>query len=522
MTESDASALESALDGTPSRVSGWERVFRGNRVLWTTAAVAVVCLVAGLLVGRFVIPGSGATAEVPEPGFVTVPVTRGELRNEVIIRADFGYVDATELTLNSSSGGTPVVTGQVPEPGDVLDARSVILEIAGRPVIALPGELPAYRTLVIGSAGPDVIQLKEALKSLGLNPGNVSSDVFDQKTADAVAALYAQAGYPVPPPPEGAAESLRAAQDGVRFAQEGLQAARRQLANAKGGPDPVTLRNADNAVAAAQDALDLARLGEPQPPWATPEMIREWENNVRAAERALSLALLERDQLFKPGSLTAERAAVKAAEQQVAAANEAVTAARQAMQAYLPLGEVVYLSNLPRRVDTVSVRRGDILGSSAVMTISGASLSVAGSAAEADARFLKVGDEGFFELPEGGEHRAVITELVRPSNAGERWRVLLTPDELTTEQIHMLQGSNIRLRISLGGTDGAVLQVPLAALSAGPGGVSRVEVVIGDPRDPRAETRIVEVETGLAAQGVIEVTPLGGTLNEGDLVVVGR
>ena len=51
-----------------------------------------------------------------------------------------------------------------------------------------------------------------------------------------------------------------------------------------------------------------------------------------------------------------------------------------------------------------------------------------------------------------------------------------------------------------------------------------MEVVDGDPRDgDRAETRLVTVETGLAAEGAVEVRATGGDdLGEGDLVVVGR
>ena len=59
------------------------------------------------------------------------------------------------------------------------------------------------------------------------------------------------------------------------------------------------------------------------------------------------------------------------------------------------------------------------------------------------------------------------------------------------------------------------------------GGESRVEVVEGDPRaGTEATTRLVTVETGLAAEGAVEVRPVpepgAGTLAEGDLVVVGR
>jgi multidrug efflux pump subunit AcrA (membrane-fusion protein) len=79
------------------------------------------------------------------------------------------------------------------------------------------------------------------------------------------------------------------------------------------------------------------------------------------------------------------------------------------------------------------------------------------------------------------------------------------------------------VRIAVGATEGEVLSVPLAALTAGPGGESRIEVVESDPREGKdAETRLVVVETGLAAKGAVEVTPVEGELDEGDLVVVGK
>jgi len=93
--------------------------------------------------------------------------------------------------------------------------------------------------------------------------------------------------------------------------------------------------------------------------------------------------------------------------------------------------------------------------------------------------------------------------------------VLLTPAELTAEQLAAVQGNNVRVSVPVSSTAGKVLAVPLAALTAGAGGESRVEVSTGEG----TKTRLVEVVTGLAADGYVEVT---GDISEGDLVVVGR
>ncbi|MFT4136151.1 hypothetical protein [Microbacterium sp.] len=490
-----------------SRVAGWGRVFRGNRTLWIVAGVAVVALVSGLLVGTFVIARSDADA-APEPGLVTVPVEYGQLTNDVTIRADVGYADAVDVTIDTSSvSGPAVVTGQVPAVGAQLTPLSVALEIAGRPVIVLPGELPAYRTLRFGVSGPDVAQLKHALAAVGIDPGDLGSAQFDQATADAVAQLYAAVGYPAPPSPEGADESYRAAQEGVRSAEDALASANQQLAKAGSGPDPVEVLEVDNRIASLQRQIAKARAEAP--------------DTVPDLEGELAVARLQREQLFAGVDTSAERSMVDSAQGQVTAAYEALERARQEVQPYLPSSEVLFLTQLPRRVDDVKAVRGNVLEGVA-MTVSGAAVRLTGAAAEADARLLTVGSPARFELPDGAEVGAKITE-VTAQEEGERWLIALEPDPLTPEQVSQVQGSNVRVRIGVGSTEGEVLSVPLAALSAGPGGESRVEVVEGDPREgAAAKTRLVVVEPGLAAHGAVEVAPVEGELAEGDLVVVGR
>lgn len=249
---------------------------------------------------------------------------------------------------------------------------------------------------------------------------------------------------------------------------------------------------------------------------------RAKNEGVQQAEWDLQTARLERDQLWAPKDTGAERAAVDAARAQVDAARKTLEQARQNGLPYLPAGEVLYLTELPRRVDAVNVRRGGTV-QGAVMTVSGASVRLTGAAAEADARLLKAGAEATFDLPDGTEHRAVVAQLKPGKDSNARWEVLFDPDPLSGEQITQLQGSNVRVRIAVGATDGDVLSVPLAALTAGPGGESRVEVVESDPREGEsARTRLVVVETGLAARGAVEVNPIDGELEKGALVVVGR
>ncbi len=168
---------------TPLRVSGWGRVLRGNGALWIVALIAVVCLVAGLLVGRFLMSPDASSADAPEPGLVTAPVDFGPLSNDVTLRADVGYADAVEVKLDTSAfSGAAVVTVRFLRSEPLSPRSRSPSRVVGRPVIVLPGELPSYRTLRFGVSGPDVLQLKQALTSVGIGVGDVNSNVFDRAT----------------------------------------------------------------------------------------------------------------------------------------------------------------------------------------------------------------------------------------------------------------------------------------------------------------------------------------------------
>lgn len=496
------------------RERAWQRVFRSNRALWITAAVAVLALVGGLLLGRFVLsPADQASlAGPPDPGLITVPVEWGVLSNDVTIRGEVGYADAVEVAIDTAAlGGPAVVTGGLPEPGALLEALSIALEVTGRPVIVLPGELPAYRTLTFGMTGPDVIQFKEAMHALDIDVGDPASDLFDAQAAAAVTALYERAGYPAPPPPEGSAESVAIAQEGVRSARQMLDQARLDLSSASNGATASQILAADQAVAAAERERDAQYRAQPSDPLA-----------VAAAEDAVALLQLQRQELTAAPDTTALQAAVASAEQSVADAETALTRAQEQVLPYLPAGEVLYLTTLPRRVDSVNVARGQVLQGPA-MTVSGATLTLSGSAAPVDAALLEVGQEATFEMLDGTAHTARITALTPGDATTDRWTVTLEPAELTAEQTQLLQGANVRVSIPVGATVGEVLFVPVAALTAGPGGESRLEIVEGDPREGEgAQTRLVVVETGLAAAGLVEVAAVDGVLEAGDLVVVGR
>ncbi len=99
-----------------------------------------------------------------------------------------------------------------------------------------------------------------------------------------------------------------------------------------------------------------------------------------------------------------------------------------------------------------------------------------------------------------------------------RLEVLIAPDQPGELSDYVFYGA--RVTIDIASTDGEVLTVPVAALTVGADGSSRVEVETAPiTADAPGATTLVVVEVGLTAQGLVEVR--SDELHEGDQVVVG-
>ncbi|MFB2583801.1 hypothetical protein [Herbiconiux liukaitaii] len=551
------------------RARRWARWRRGPRLVALITAVAVLALVAGVALSRFVVSPAelAAAARPPAAGPVTAPVEERVIQSTVTSRADVTYADAVDVEVDSTGlTGPAVVTGRVPEVGSTLEAGSVALEVAGRPLIVLPGELPAYRALRSGLSGPDVLQLKAALGSLGLDPGDTASADFDAATASALDELYRRVGYSSPGAGAESAERLDAARSAVRSAEAALEQAGAAVSAAAAGPSIAQRVEADNQVREAQRALEAA----------TAEGSTADGLGIASLQDALALALARRDDLLQPPPLGAERAGLASAEGQLADARAALARAEEEALTTLPASEVVYLSSLPRRVDSVAAERGSVTRGAA-LSVSGAELVLEGSAAAADAALLSVGATATFEGADGVEHTATVAAVTArgsgdggagdSSGAGggsggggtsgsgsggggsggggsgggsggsgsgseRRFDVTLTPSGLTPQEVESLKGSNVRVSIPVESTEGAVLAVPVAALTAGPGGEARIELLEGTPpmssgdpmpaSDGSASSVLVEVTTGLSAGGYVEIRSEDPRVRAGARVVVGR
>ena len=488
-SQEDAADIEAAAEpataepseAEPSEAEPRKAGWSGSRLVALLAGVAVVSLLIGVGAMQFIVSPAELAARTapPDAGPVTAPVEKRAIENTVLTRGEVTYADAVKLTIDAGSAeNRPVVTGHVPEVGAVLNAGSVALELAGRPVVVLPGDLPAYRDLSIGMRGPDVSQLKHALAAMGYGSGDLASDAYDWNTANAVGAMYEQLGYPAPSRAENSATDIRSA-------ERSLRSARVELSR-------------------TQTALDLAaEAGTP--------------------------------------NLTAEVAARDAAAEEVAEAQQSLAQAQEDALPKLPSSEVAFLSGLPRRVDEVTVKRGALLEGSP-MVVSGATLAIVGTISAQDAALLPEGATASYSGPDGSERTATLTliEESTPATGGDgsgenpggsaksgdaaskRMSVRFDPGELTPEDIAALRGSNVRLRIPVASTGGEVLAVPIAALSADAAGGDRVELVTGEPDGKNTRTETVTVTAGLAADGFVEVSSSDKRIAPGARVVVGR
>ena len=547
-----------------------------SRNVMLAGVVGVVVLAAGL--GWFF--GSqirspaevAAEAEPPPASNITVEVVSEELTADVIARGDIVYDEPVQVNLSGSFAEQPerLIVTQAVEQGADLGEGDLVVEVVGRPVFLLVGEIPMYRDLRPGSSGDDVLQLEEALGRLGLLQGT-PDDSWDDDTGAAVAAWYESAGYRANGLSEEDEGALSAARDRERSAEAAVADAVAAVNEAGQGAGRSAILAAEGEVAAAEDALELAKMDQQWAGEDATKAVEEAEAGLSQAEQALESAKAADpptpqaevdelraavtqaaraldDAIRSVDRVSAEQAAlVGQAENRLDVAEAAlaelrrgtdtsamqrqVTSSREELEAaqgdladleselgtWLPAGELVFLDRLPVRVDQVSVARGsEITGP--FVTVTGSLVTMRAAVSESDAELLEEEMAVQIENPEGetfipGAIRSVADRPGTNGVAADRVYVEIEPEEIPDELI----GQNVRLVIPVSSTGDEVLAVPAAALYATADGSTRVEV-----EDSTGALRTVNVETGLAAGGLVEITPIDGEVIEGDLVVVGR
>lgn len=179
--------------------TAWLGLDRRRRGLALVVAAALVLAIGGWVTSLVIESPreAAANAAAPAPSLITVPVERRAVGEEIVTR---GLVTATQTVevvtdLAGKDAQRALVSGHVPKPGDEITGGSVVIEISGRPILALQADVPAYRDLRPGDTGPDVLRLNAALATAGLS-ANKESSAYDAATQQAVESLYRNAGYP--------------------------------------------------------------------------------------------------------------------------------------------------------------------------------------------------------------------------------------------------------------------------------------------------------------------------------------
>ncbi len=201
---------------------------------------------------------AASRAAPPDASPITVEVEQRALSTELILRGNVGYSAPYDVAVAASSGGGESSASYVtrtPEIGASVAEGSSILEISGRPLIALIGNIPMYRNLKIGTTGDDVRELEVALERLGYGPGPVDGK-FDASTASAVNRLYVGAGASTPVPSEAIRKQLRDAQAAVTSAEAQVRQASRSSTQT---PEQSAILQAQGTVRSAQAAAAKAR-----------------------------------------------------------------------------------------------------------------------------------------------------------------------------------------------------------------------------------------------------------------------
>ncbi len=181
----------------------------------------------------------------------------------------------------------------------------------------------------------------------------------------------------------------------------------------------------------------------------------------------------------------------------------------------VPLDEIVFVASLPIRVDEVPV----LVGAPAVgpvLAVTDNQLMIDGSLTLDTAQLVKPGMPVLIdEVDLGIKAKGTVLQVApTPGTRGlDGYHVYF--EVRVTEAVGKLDGVSMRLSIPTESTQGPVLAVPTSALTLAADGSSRVQVQDGN------RLRHVTVQPGLSTGGYVAIKPLDGSLQAGQLVVVG-
>ncbi|MDH6711076.1 peptidoglycan hydrolase-like protein with peptidoglycan-binding domain [Kitasatospora sp. MAA19] len=189
----------------------------------------------------------------------------------------------------------------------------------------------------------------------------------------------------------------------------------------------------------------------------------------------------------------------------------------------VPMSEVVFLNALPVRADTVTATVGKA-PSDKLLTVSTGDPIVVAEVSAREKALLKAGQQAEILSEESGLKVPATVQAITdapPAGKGDQpgpaagYLLRVTPTNPLPAE---LAGKEVRISVTASSSDGPVLAVPSAAISAGADGQTSVSVI-----GPGGNTRRVPVRPGPSGGGFVAVTPeAGAALAPGDKVVVGN
>lgn len=165
-----------------------------SRWLVAWALLSVGALVVAFLVGRSVrSPWDDAVSNAAASPVVTAVVEQREFSpSSPTLQGELSVGESLNVAAVVGAGPA-VVTAARSGVGDEIRSGSLIVEVSGRPILALQLPFPLYRDLGPGASGADVAAVQRELADLGHYRGAVDGE-YGPRTSAAVRSLYSKAG----------------------------------------------------------------------------------------------------------------------------------------------------------------------------------------------------------------------------------------------------------------------------------------------------------------------------------------
>jgi multidrug efflux pump subunit AcrA (membrane-fusion protein) len=404
---------------------------------------------------------------------------------------------------------------QTPTPADVSQARidavtardAVDTAVLG--VVTARAKLEAARILAASAPSGEGLAVARARRDQAAADADVAVKRAELNKAldEESLARARQFEVPLDAPPS---DRQKAAAD-VRQAAEAVARAQAELDAAIAAAEAIRADGSDALQRARNDAAQTKR----EVRVAKAELHRA-RLSVRTARAQAELSAQRVRLLTRPVSTRALRAISDSAARERRRTQAEVARLSREAGVQVPANEILFFASLPLRIDAVKAKRGSTVGGS-VMSVTSSRLAIDSSLSVSDAKLVRPGDRVTIEEEElGVKARGTVTQVANTPGTHRVDPARFYFSVVPARGLPSLVGASVKLTIAVKSSKGAVLAVPVSALSVGGDGSSRVQVRRG------GRIELVTVVPGLAAEGLVEVRPTANQqLRPGDLVVVG-